>query len=167
MAGEEYVQRPYYSSSLISAMNRSRPNLGAAFTAGGNYATSLIQAIAQGMQQRRQDEIANQLLSQALNSGNYAPRAALVGQGNVSNADWQKLRQSNTSFVGTAPQVVQPGMGGVAGLQAYNAQQQANLQDAMNRAKLQNDLAKSQPGYMTPAERLAEQQIIRRIMKRI
>ena len=135
-----YVRRPYGYG--YGAGYGARPGLYAsAFQGGSQFGGDLVKGIADIVQAKRQqaqqaqmDTVANQLINQQLNTAN-APRAALAGQGTLSNAAYQNLRQSNVNFQGTAPQT---GMGGgVAELQLRLGAAKQDLANQIESAKLQ------------------------------
>jgi len=139
-----YVRRPYGMGYGYGRYNFRSPVAGA-FEGGQQFGSELMQGIAnivqarqQQAQQAKMDAVANQLINQQLNTQN-APRAALAGQGTLSDAAYQKLRESNVNFQGTAPQ---SGLGG--GVAELNLRMEAAKQDLANQlaqAKIQDFLA--------------------------
>jgi hypothetical protein len=135
-----YVRRPYMGRYGYGGGGLAGQPTPGAFEAGQRFAQDIVGGIAQLNQQRQQqaqqdrlNEVANQLIAQQLNTQN-APRAALAGQGTLSNPDWLKLRQSNVNFQGTAPQT---GMGGgLAELQLRQQFAQQQLANQINQARL-------------------------------
>jgi hypothetical protein len=138
-----YVRPPAYRGYRGQA---GQPAPGV-FAGGSQYGGDLVKAIVNMVQQNRMNAVANQLL----NTQN-APRAALVGQGQVPNqvwdnpATWADLRQKGLGIQGTAPAT-----GGTMELALRNEQakadlanQQAQIESALKMAQIQDYLAKAQ-----------------------
>ena len=151
-----YVRRPYMSGYGYGRYGFRSPTAGA-FEGGQQFGNELVQGIGRILQARQQqaqqakmDAVANQLINQQLNTQN-APRAALAGQGTLSDAAYQKLRESNVNFQGTAPQTGLGGGTAELALRQQFAQQQ--LANQINQAKLEGMLRtlNAPPGVAGPA----------------
>src|SRR5215469_3016704 len=136
-------QRPYMPRIYIpprQAASRApaagRGGRGAAGTgvdtsSTGSVGGDIMKAIANTIQQNRQNAIANQIL----NTQN-APRAGLVAPGVNPQTGQANVIRAGTPTTGTSPLT-----GGVAELQARQQMQQQNFADRLNEAKIAAQLA--------------------------
>jgi len=92
------------------------------------------EGLAQGLQQARQNSIADAVSQSVANSGAYAPRAGLVSPGTNPITGAINSVAAGVPTAGTAP--ISGGGGGMLGFQLRNAMANQGIENALKRAQI-------------------------------